>query len=76
MSALEPEVGDVWENDGLILHIGKFSKDKFGKMIYCYDMNKKGCVTGCWYYLDIFVDKAKYIGKSKASIKDLFETGE
>lgn len=76
MSALEPEVGDVWENDGLILHIGKFSEDKFGKMIYCYDMNKKGCVTGCWYYLDIFVDKAKYIGKSKASIKDLFETGE
>lgn len=32
-----------------------------------------GRVTGCWYYLDIFVDKAKYIGKSKASIKDLFE---
>lgn len=45
MSALEPEVGDVWENDGLILHIGKFSEDKFGKMIYCYDMNKKGCVV-------------------------------
>lgn len=71
-----PEIGDVWLNDGLILHIDKFSEDKFGKIIYCYDMNKKGYVTGCWYYLDIFVKNAKYIGHSKASIKDLFEADD
>lgn len=74
MSAEKPEVGDVWENDGLILHIDKFSEDRYGKIIYCYDMDKKGYVAGCWYYLDIFLNNAKYLGKSKASIKDLFET--
>ena len=73
MSAEKPEAGDVWENDGLILHIDKFSEDKYGKIIYCYDMDKKGYVAGCWYYLDIFLNNAKYLGKSKASIKDLFE---
>lgn len=72
MSVLKPEVGDVWENDGLILHIDKFSEDKYGKIIYCYDMDKKGYVAGCWYYLDIFLNNAKYLGKSKASIRDLF----
>lgn len=39
MSAEKPEVGDVWENDGLILYVGKLSKDKNEKPIgYCYDM--------------------------------------
>ena len=74
MSAEKPEIGDVWENDGLILHIDKFSEDKYGKIIYCYDMDKKGYVAGCWYYLDIFLNNAKYQGKSKASVNDLFQT--
>lgn len=74
MSAEKPEIGDVWENDGLILHIDKFSEDKYGKIIYCYDMDKKGYVAGCWYYLDIFLNNAKYLGKSKASVNDLFQT--
>lgn len=74
MSAKKPEIGDVWKNDGLILHIDKFSEDKYGKIIYCYDMDKKGYVTGCWYYLDIFLNNAKYLGKSKASVNDLFQT--
>lgn len=77
MSRLEPEVGDVWENDGLILYVGKLSTDENEKIIgYCYDMDKKGYVAGCWYWMDVFVNNAKYLGKSKASIKDLFETGE
>lgn len=74
MSAEKPKIGDVWENDGLILHIDKFSEDKYGKIIYCYDMDKKGYVAGCWYYLDIFLNNAKYLGKSKASVNDLFQT--
>lgn len=37
-----PEVGDVWENDGLILYVGKLSTDENEKIIgYCYDMDKK-----------------------------------
>lgn len=74
MSANTPEVGDVWENDGLILQVGKLSKDKNEKPIgYCYDMDKKGYVAGCWYWMGVFANNAKYLGKSKASIKDLFE---
>lgn len=70
----KPEVGDVWENDGLILYISKLSKDKNEKPIgYCYDMDKKGYVAGCWYWMDVFANNAKYFGKSKASIEDLFE---
>lgn len=40
---------------------------------YCYDMDKKGYVAGCWYWMDVFVNNAKYLGKSKANINDLFE---
>lgn len=40
---------------------------------YCYDMDKKGYVAGCWYWMDVFANNAKYFGKSKASIEDLFE---
>lgn len=73
MSANTPEVGDVWENDGLILYVGKLSKDKNEKPIgYCYDMDKKGYVTGCWYWMDVFANNAKYLGKSKVNIDDLF----
>lgn len=69
-----PEVGDVWENDGLILYVGKLSTDENEKIIgYCYDMDKKGYVAGCWYWMDVFVNNAKYLGKSKANINDLFE---
>ena len=73
MNAEKIEVGDVWENDGLILYVGKLSTDENEKIIgYCYDMDKKGYVAGCWYWMDVFVNNAKYLGKSKASIRDLF----
>lgn len=69
-----PQLGDVWQNDDLILYIDRISKDKNGKdIIYAYDMDKKGYIAGCWYHLDIFMSNAKYIGKSKTKLSYLFE---
>lgn len=77
MSAVRPEVGDVWENDGLILYVNELSEDEDGETIYyCYDMNEKGYIAGCWYWSGTFINNAKYIGKSKAGIKDLFSVKE
>ncbi len=74
MGVKKPEVGDVWQNGDLILYIDRISKDKKGKdIIYAYDMDKKGYIAGCWYWLDIFMSNAKYIGKSKTKLSYLFE---
>lgn len=77
MNTEKIEVGDVWQNGDLILYIDRISKDKKGKdIIYAYDMDKKGYIAGCWYWMDVFVNNAKYLGKSKAGIEDLFKTEE
>lgn len=68
MSELKPEVGDVWEiNDP---KIGTYK----ALVINTEDFIHPFCITddfgGChlWRY-----STEKYLGKSKASIKDLFE---
>ena len=68
MSAEKPEVGDVWEFGGLHYHV--------------IDVNEKEIVFVCaegkfieTYYdsFEDFVDRSTYIGKSKASVNQLFE---
>lgn len=63
-----PEVSDVWEFGGFLYHV--------------IDINGKEIVFVCaegnfmeTYYdsVEDFVNRSTYLGKSKASIKDLFE---
>lgn len=65
-----PEVGDVWELRGIRDYI--LSADACTIRICYYSQIKKG-VTIVNYLTKEYVKDAKYLGKSKGSIKDLFE---
>lgn len=79
MSAEKPEVGDVWKYAGETLHFSEFGKKqgwsdiKEEDCVLACHINSKGYVESNWYKLRILMKTAKYLGKSKASIKDLFE---
>lgn len=68
MSALEPEVGDIWE-----INDPKFGTYK-ALVINTTDFTHPFCITddfdGChlWAY-----STEKYLGKSKVNIENLFE---
>lgn len=74
MSKETPEVGDVWEYKGCLIHITRVcgncieflfqEKDGLRKR-FVYDFN---CTTK-----EYFIKNHTYIGKAKGSIKDLFE---
>lgn len=66
-----PEVGDVWEFGGLLYHVR--SLDEYGVTSIC---DEGDSIETYYEGFKDFVDRSVYIGKSKASIKDLFETGE
>lgn len=70
MSAEKPEVGDVWELRGIRDYI--LSADACTVRICYYSQIKKG-VTIVNYLTKEYVKGAKYLGKAKGSIDDLFE---
>lgn len=80
MSVKKPEVGDVWEYAGETLHFSEFGKKQGWSDIKEEDcvlaccINSKGYAESSWYKLRILMKTAKYLGKSKACIKDLFQT--
>lgn len=73
MSKENPEVGDVWVNKTtgdkvqvkLSLTTIIYAWYKVGDTIYTYDFDR-----------DVFLKAFTYLGKSKASINDLFKTDE
>lgn len=69
MSKDKPEVGDVWEyEDGYRVHV--FDTEE---MICALAMVKGGlCYEG--FKERKFLERHKYLGKSKANINDLFKT--
>lgn len=69
MSALEPEVGDVWEHKSINEKVYIVNRDS-GTIDF---MNNDPVPTLEWESECEFVLQYKYLGKSKASIKDLFE---
>ena len=69
MSKEKIEVGDVWEYQGKLYHISSVT-DKIVE-VWCKssdDIMRKHN----WVYRD-FVTVFKYLGKSKVSIKELFD---
>lgn len=67
MSAEKPEVGDVWQRKLLFerTHIVQVSKNAVRCQI--------GKIKFKTIPKEFFLDAYKYLGKSKARIKDLFE---
>lgn len=69
MSKDKPEVGDVWYILGSRVYITYINNDfvETIKQLH-YD-----CYRDREYIISHFLQKAKYLGKSKVSIKELFD---
>lgn len=71
MSKEKPEVGDVWVNKDVNIKIFIVGIDKYNSGIECllYDMDNNFFYTKVFYFLT----NCQYLGKSKVSIKELFD---
>lgn len=74
MSELNPEVGDLWEYRNRINRIGRIERGEIinDNVVGVYELSQDGGLERCWLYEKTLKSNGKYIGKSKASIKDLF----
>lgn len=70
MSKEKPEVGDVWARDYCQYHITRIQKYN-DEIISIHSLNINMLET--FYPLNYFLENFKYLGKSKASIKELFD---
>ncbi len=84
MSKEKPEVGDVWKNNmfGNKLYITGVSCNHIDFIIFDKDDEYKPYFTNTFSKIrkderfDRFTERNTYLGKSKASINDLFEVVE
>ena len=80
MSELMPEVGDLWIDENIetdIVHIFGIYQNSWGKYV-CYgeyspDYMEVSCNN---IGLNLFLNRYKYLGKSKANINQLFEVDD
>ena len=69
MSKEKPEVGDVWEAEsGALLHVVSVDERNNQCGVIVSDNNEVWDIDMWW-----FNDAYKYLGKSKVSIKELFD---
>jgi hypothetical protein len=74
MSAEKPEVGDVWEDSKGMVHISRiFTLSDDTRAIVFIDNNNNTVVEDSARE-EHFIKMFTYLGKSKASINDLFQT--
>lgn len=67
MSELKPEVSDVWKMDSRLVHIKRIVK-RPDRVVVVFDN-----LSQTTFLTELLITKCTFIGKSKASIKDLFE---
>jgi hypothetical protein len=77
MSKEKPEVGDVWNYEGvkrLIIEEGVKTCDFFGVVdaVLVFGDDYKSH----WYNSALFAKQAEYLGKSKVNVEDLFNVAE
>ena len=70
MSELMPEVGDVWELHGVIDYILEVNEKTM--LVFYFNKSSKKFMM-CIYRIKDYLRHAKYLGKSKANINELFE---
>lgn len=73
MSALKPEIGDVWEDSKGPVHISRIFTLSDGTRAIVFIDNSNNTIFEDSARERHFIKMFKYLGKSKASIKDLFE---
>lgn len=71
MSKEKPEVGDVLLDEDMNIKIRIVAISKYNGGFECllFDMDNNFCYTKVFYFLH----NCKYLGKSKVSIKELFD---
>ena len=70
MSKEKPEVGDVWTRDYCQYHITRIQKYN-DEIVAIHSLNVNMVRT--FHPLNYFLENFKYLGKSKVSIKELFD---
>lgn len=73
MSKEKPEVGDVWTQDYCQYHITRVQQYN-NEIIAIHTININ--MVKNFYPLNYFLENFKYLGKSKATIKELFDVAE
>ena len=72
MSALKPEIGDVWEDSKGPVHISRIFTLSDGTRAIVFIDNSNNTIFEDSARERHFIKMFKYLGKSKASIRDLF----
>ena len=74
MSKEKPEVGDVWKHneDGFVFRITYIENELYK---WAHTIWQDGSVHKI-YYGGFFTNRYTYLGKSKVSIKELFDVAE
>ena len=70
IQAKKPEVGDVWARDYCQYYITRIQKFN-DKIVAIHTLNIN--LVNTFYPLNCFLENFKYLGKSKVSIKELFD---
>lgn len=73
MSKEKPEVGDVWEVDGKIYYVYALCYRADFQMAYAKTICRESIDKGCAFFEFAVLLRGKYLGKSKVSIKELFD---
>lgn len=76
MSAEKPEVGDVWEDSKGMVHISRIFtlSDDTRAIVFINNNNNTVCEDSARE--EHFIKMFTYLGKSKASVNDLFEVDD
>lgn len=76
MSALKPEIGDVWEDSKGPVHISRIFTLSDGTRAIVFIDNSNNTIFEDSARERHFIKMFKYLGKSKANINQLFEVDD
>lgn len=72
MSKDKPEVGDVWEVNGKIYYVYALGYRADFQMAYVKTICRESIDKGCVFFEFTVLLREKYLGKSKATLEELF----
>ncbi|MBQ7284670.1 MAG: hypothetical protein IJW72_00240 [Alphaproteobacteria bacterium] len=76
MSKEKPEVGDVWEINGRKIRLEQVGEKYNKEYVYHISETSEGLKGYSIYTVSFIEADGKYLGKSKVSIKELFDVAE
>lgn len=76
MSKEKPEVGDVWDIKGHLIRLEQVGRKYNQEYVYFIYETSNGIRGDDFYTFSYIKSEGKYLGKSKVSIKELFDIKE